>query len=175
MENITLVEPQDEGRPIDRKSEFLSEGHFLFKVTYDVDETIHHDGSCVVYRFHPEARILTFVSLINIASIADSISGTSAAVTGVTSAIWSAEEPTRKSLDIGILRYPDSDNSVFKLYRMKLDVWASRYNVVLTRNYNNGITAELTTRCYKPRESNINEHSSDAKKVEIKAIEALFS
>lgn len=43
MENITLVEPQDEGRPIDRKSEFLSEGHFLFKVTYDVDETIHHD------------------------------------------------------------------------------------------------------------------------------------
>lgn len=58
---------------------------------------------------------IDFVSLINIASIADSISGTSAAVTGVTSAIWSAEEPTRKSLDIGILRYPDSDNSVFKV------------------------------------------------------------
>ncbi|EJD46536.1 hypothetical protein AURDEDRAFT_151552 [Auricularia subglabra TFB-10046 SS5] len=80
-------------------------------------------------------------------------------------------------LDIGILRYPDTEHPFIKVYRIELFAWYESKMVLGRAHDRNGITGllEFNARSFKPRESVIAGMRASAKEKAIAEADELFS
>ncbi|KAH7373606.1 hypothetical protein KP509_17G064700 [Ceratopteris richardii] len=79
-----------------------------------------------------------------------------------------------KVLDIGVLRYPDPDHPLFKVYRIQLTAWSACKRTKFNQSYSNGITGEFSCREYRPRVSVIAELAESVRKQAVHEAEAMF-
>ena len=80
-------------------------------------------------------------------------------------------------VDIGVLRFPDSDDKCFKLYHLKLTAWLNtkRDRTRLTEHRECGITGEYSARKFQPRDSVIGGLNETKRSEVISEAEALFA
>lgn len=84
------------------------------------------------------------------------------------------ESHEQKVIDIGVLRYPDTDHPYFKVYRMQLVAWSDCSRILFVQDDKNGITGDLRVRKYKPRESVLSGLREETRKKAIEEAEKYF-
>lgn len=87
---------------------------------------------------------------IDIDVLAKIVAATGASVNAFESFFSKHESHTQKMLEIGVLRFPDTENPYFKVYRIALTAWSDSIRVLMVENNSYGITGEFSVRRYKP-------------------------
>jgi len=111
---------------------------------------------------------------INIKELANIVAWTGATVTNFWD-FWSKTEYHSKTvLDVGVLRYPNPNEPYFKVYRLQVTAFSDCTRHGFYQDDTNGITSNLTYRCFLPNDENINKLSKETRDKAIKEIDKLF-
>jgi len=111
---------------------------------------------------------------IDINILANIVAQTGATVDAFATVFYKDERHEQTLVDIGVLRFPDTDKPYFKLYRIQLTAWSQSQRVLMVQDDQNGITGEYNARNFRPRKAIIDGLKADVMKKAIQEAENLF-
>ncbi|KAF7373053.1 hypothetical protein MSAN_00512800 [Mycena sanguinolenta] len=112
---------------------------------------------------------------IDIKVMANIVAQTGATIDSFPALIYKEEYHEKTMVDVGVLRFPDTNHPHFKLYRIQLIAWSDSRRIVFGQKDENGITGEFNSRIFNPRVFTIQELSPTVKKQAITEADDLFA
>jgi len=170
-----VLEPMDTSLSnIDRADKLLKHERNYFHVAREHSDGVAREVLAWFTKLIGDEDVMKSIKF-DIDVLADVVATTGAAIDSFLTFFVKFEHHEKTVVDIGVLRYPDSENPYFKVYRIQLTAWSDCRRILYRGKDANGITGEYNMRRFKPRSSRIDGLKDEIKKKAIAEAEALFA
>lgn len=163
LQQCPVLESRDTGH-ITRADRLVKDGFTWFRLTGNQDDHIVKEVRRWFVSLVQDDDILNETP-IHIEDLANAVAATGSAASNVGGGLFSWNTPDtsyeKTVLDISVLRYPDSQRSFFKAYRIRLNAWSYSTHMLGMASNKNGLTGQFNCHIYHPRSEIIERLAQD--------------
>ncbi|KAJ7915181.1 hypothetical protein B0H13DRAFT_1872275 [Mycena leptocephala] len=167
-----LLEPEASG--VSRAEQLVKEETNVFKVDGSPDPDVVREVENWFIKLINDDDVLKSTA-IDVKVMAHIVAQTGATIDSFPALIYKNEYHEKFMVDIGVIRFPDTDHPHFKLYRIRMVAWSDSRRILFVQKDVNGITGEFNSRIFRPRTSVIHGLTEPIKTEAIKEAENLFA
>ncbi|GAB1312313.1 hypothetical protein MFIFM68171_02523 [Madurella fahalii] len=154
-----LMEP--DGDAVKRTDKLIKSGVNVFRFDGSPDTAIVKEVQSWFVNLINDTDVYKSTQ-IDITVLANIVAQTGATIDSLETVFYKKESHDKTLVDIGVLRFPDTKNPHFKVYRIQLTAWSQSSRILMVQDDQNGITGEFILRKFKPRDDVIRGMSSEA-------------